>query len=189
MSGALAYKEDDSDYEIINGQVYMMSRPTIEHSQIKSNIYTAFRTYLKGKRCRPFDDGDVFLDENTNVVPDVMIICNPDIIKSRGIFGTPDLIVEIASPSTERYDRFEKFLTYEKYEVKEYWIVHPNSKSVDVYILRNGKLELDNVYTMIPDYEFKNLSEKKKALLKFEIKVSLYDDFYVKLEDIFEYID
>ena len=46
-----------------------------------------------------------------------------------------------------------------------------------------------NVYTMIPDYEWNNLSEKKKALLKFEIKVSLYDDFYVKLEDIFEYVD
>ena len=46
-----------------------------------------------------------------------------------------------------------------------------------------------NVYTMIPDYDWNNLSEKKKALLKFEIKVSLYDDFYVKLEDIFEYVD
>ena len=48
---------------------------------------------------------------------------------------------------------------------------------------------LDDVYAVIPDYEYKDMSEKDKALTKFEIKVSLYDDLYVKLEDIFEYIE
>ena len=185
----LAYKSEREDYEIINGKVYMMARPSMEHSQIKSNIYMAFRNYLKGKRCRPFDDGDVFLDDDTNVVPDVMIVCNPEIIKKRGIFGTPDLIVEIASPSTVRFDRFEKFAAYEKYGVKEYWIVSPEAKSVEVYLLKEGKLILDEIYSIYPDYELDRLNERQKALVKREIKVSLYDDFYVKLDDIFEYID
>ena len=180
---------DEPDYEIIDNQTYMMARPSMEHSQIKSNIYMAFRNYLKGKRCRPFDDGDVFLDDDTNVVPDVMIVCNPEIIKKRGIFGTPDLIVEIASPSTVRFDRFEKFAAYEKYGVKEYWIVNPGSKSVEVYLLKEGKLILDEIYSIYPDYELDRLNERQKALIKHEIKVSLYDDFYVKLDDIFEYID
>ena len=180
---------DRIDYEMIDGQIHMMSRPTMEHAQIQGNILYAFRNYLKGKRCRPFSDGDVFLDKNTNVVPDVMIICNPEIIKSRGVFGTPDLIVEIASPSTFAYDRMKKFNAYEKYGVREYWIVHPKSKSVEVYLLKNGKLVLDNIYSIYPDYELDRLTDEEKAAIQHEIKISLYDDFYVKLDDIFEYIE
>ena len=189
MSTAFAHQEDRQNYEIINGVTYMMARPTTDHMVVEGNIFNAFKTYLKGKKCRPFNEVDVFLGEKDNFVPDVMIVCNPDIIKKRGIFGTPDLIVEIVSYSTARHDRMEKFFAYEKYGVKEYWIVHPDSKSVEVYIRQDDKLVIDNVYAIIPDYEWNDLSEEKKALLKFEIKVSLYDDFYVKLEDIFEYIE
>ena len=189
MSGAPAYQEEHEDYELIDGVAYMMSRPTMEHSQVKSNIYTAFRTYLKGKSCRPFDDGDVFLSKKDNFVPDVMIICNPEIIKKKGIFGAPDLVVEILSPSTANKDRGLKFKTYEKFGVKEYWIVSPEAKTVEVYLLNEGKLEFNYSYLIYPDYEWESLTEEEKAEVKMEIKVSLYDDFYVKLEDIFEDVE
>ncbi|MBR1397895.1 MAG: Uma2 family endonuclease [Selenomonadaceae bacterium] len=180
---------DEPDYEIIDGQTYMMAKPSTNHMQISGNIFNVFKNYLKGKRCRPFFEVDVFLSDDDNVIPDVMIVCNPEIIKKRGIFGTPDLIVEIVSPSTVRFDRFEKFAAYEKYGVKEYWIVNPASKSVEVYLLKEGKLILDEIYNIYPDYELDRLNERQKSLIKREIKVSLYDDFYVKLDDIFEYID
>ena len=179
---------DNVDYEMIDGDIYMMARPTSEHMQIEGNIFHSFKTYLKGKRCIPMHETDVFFNKSTNVVPDVMIICNPEIIKSRGIFGTPDLIVEIASPSTVKFDRMKKFETYEKYGVKEYWIVHPQSKSVEVYLRKDDKLVLDNIYYRYNDYG-EEITEEEKDLIQHEIKVSLYEDFYVKLEDIFEYID
>ena len=180
---------DEPDYEIIDGQTYMMARPNVNHDRVQANVRRIFDNYLKGKRCRTFGEVDVFLSDDDNVIPDVMIVCNPEIIKKRGIFGTPDLIVEILSPSTAHKDRIMKLAVYEKYGVKEYWIISPEAKSVDVYILKDGKLILDEVYYIYPDYELDRLNERQKALVKREIKVSLYDDFYVKLDDIFEYID
>ena len=181
-----AYKCEREDYEIINGKVYMMSRPSINHAQIEGNINSIFKTYLKGKTCRPFNEVDVFFDDDNNFVPDVLIVCNPAIIREAGIYGTPDLIVEILSKTTAVKDKMDKFIAYEKYGVKEYWIVNPFDKSVEVYINRENKFYRDGVYQFYNDDEYNNLNEDQKALASREIKVSLYDDFYVKLEDIFE---
>ena len=177
---------DREDYEIINGQVYMMSRPNTDHMKIELNIATIFKNYLKGKRCMPFNEVDVFFSEEDNFIPDVIIVCDPEIIEDDGIHGTPDLVVEILSPSTARNDKIKKKIAYEKYGVKEYWIVDPLGKSVEVYLRKNNKLELDDVYSIYKDFEWKKLSEEEKATVKKAVKVSLYDDFYVTLDDIFE---
>ena len=189
MDSALAYKYENNDYEIINGETYMMARPNMKHVTIQGNIFNAFKNHLKGKRCQPFDDGDVFLSENNNFVPDVMIVCDPEIVEDDGIHGAPDLVVEILSPSTARRDKNEKFFAYEKYGVKEYWIVSPEAKSVDVYLLKDGKFVLDDVYSIYPDYEMKRLSDEEKAEVKYSIKVSLDDDLEVPLVDIFERVN
>ena len=183
---AYAMTEDQEDYEVINGQVYMMARPSTSHDQVQGNIRGAFKNYLKGKRCRTFGEVDVFLDDDNNVVPDIMIVCNPDIVKERGIYGVPDLIVEILSPSTANRDKLNKRELYERFGVKEYWIVDPSNKSVEVYLLKNDTLKLDKFYIIYPDYAWEDLTDEQKAAVALEIKVSLYDDFYVKLEDIFE---
>ena len=185
MDSALAYKSEREDYEIINGKVYMMARPGIKHDRIQGNVRRKFDDYLKGKRCRPFGEVDVFLGDD-NVVPDAIIVCNPDIIEENGIHGAPDLVVEILSPSTGQRDKFEKRELYEKFGVKEYWIIDPFSKSVEVYLLKDGKLTLNNFYMVYRDYEWARLTDEQKAAAQLEIKVSLYDDFIIKLEDIFE---
>ena len=183
----LAYAvRDHEDYEIINGKVYMMSRPSINHSRIERNISGIFQNYLRGNRCESFDEVDVVFDDDNNYVPDVIIVCDPDIVKEKGIFGTPDLVVEILSPSTAVKDKMDKLKAYEKFGVKEYWIVSPQEKSVDVYLLKDGRLERCGVYQFYTEEEYNDLNEEQKALAKREIKVSLYDDFYVTLEDIFE---
>ena len=183
---AYAKASDDETYEIINGQVYMMSRPSTRHMKIEGNILYALKTYLKGKSCQPFNETNVFFAEDNIFVPDVMIVCDPEIIEDDGVHGTPDLIVEILSPSTARNDKISKKIIYEKYGVKEYWIIDQFSKSVEVYLLKDGKLELDDVYSTYQDFEWKRLTEEEKAAIKKAIKVSIYDDFYVTLEDIFE---
>ena len=186
---AYAMTEDQEDYEVINGQIYMMSRPNTNHMKVEGNIFFAFKSYLKGKKCVPFNETDVFFDDDNNFVPDVMIVCDPNIIKYKGIFGTPDLVVEILSPSTALNDKMSKFFAYEKYGVKEYWIVSPREKSVEVYLLKDGRFERDGFYQFYTEEEYNDLTEKQKAFVKREIKVSLYNDLYVTLDDIFEGIE
>ena len=189
MSAALALQEEREDYEMINGMSYIMARPDINHVQINGNICSIFRNYLKSKSDRTFCKVDIFLSKFYNVVPDVIIIRNLEIINKTGVFGTPDLIVEVSSPSKASILRVEKFKLYEKYGVKEYWIVHQEEKSVEVYLRQDDKLILNKIYSIYPDYEWEKLTDEQKAEVPLEIKVSLYDDFYVKLEDIFEYVD
>ena len=186
MSAAFAYQEEYKDYEVIDGQIYMMSRPSMNHQRVSGNIYGIFDNYLDGRRCEAILEQDVYFSEEDNFIPDVMIVCNPDIIEEDGIHGVPDLIVEILSKSTAKRDRSDKFLKYEKYGVREYWIVDPFSKSVEVYHLKDGKFEYDNTYVIYTDQEWRKLTDKERENAKFEIKVSIYDDLIVQLKDIFK---
>ena len=182
MNGALAYKDDYEEYELINGQEYMMSRPSIDHIRIEGNIHSNFKNYLRGKRCQAFLEPDVFLSEkDDHVIPDVVIVCNPDIITDLRIEGVPDLIVEILSPSTARKDRMVKLFTYEKYGVKELWLVDPRGKSVEVYLLRDGKFDLDSIHYLYSQrtWASMNAEERAEAEAQQAIKVSLYEDFIV----------
>lgn len=198
---ATAYKDDSvlkQRIELIDGKVFMMSpRPRYEHVTISSNIYFLFRMYLEGKSCKPFADGfDVYLDEKNKFFPDVMIVCNKDIIKHDGIHGTPDLIVEVLSPSTVKNDRGKKKHAYEKAGVKEYWLVNPFERDVEVYLNKNGAFILDRIYYYLTDEEIADnaaLEDDDKYKLSSEIytdiKVSIFDNLTIKLKDIFANID
>ena len=191
MSGAVTYKEEYEAYEFINGREYMMARPSIDHIQIGGNIYAQFKNYLRGKRCRTFNEPDVYINYADHVIPDVVIVCNPAIITKQRIEGVPDLVVEILSRSTARKDRMEKLLLYERCGVKEYWIVDPRGKSVEVYLLCDGKFELDDIYYFYTAEEWSAMDEKERseAEAQQKIKVSLYDDFIVDVKDVFEDVD
>lgn len=184
MYGNLAYQEEPWE-EKLKGKVVLMSpRPSVNHNRVSSRIFAAFHNHLKGKTCEAFGDGtDVYLTDDDLVIPDAMIICNKDIIKKDGIHGIPDLVVEVLSPSTAKNDRGYKKDLYEKSGVKEYWIVEPETKSIEAYLLTNGKYELDEVYSILPDYI--NLSEEEKKQYPDEITVSLYGNFSIPLEEIF----
>ena len=189
MSGALAYQEEYETYEIINGETYMMSSPKTNHTRINGNLHNIFSDYLKGKRCESFNNLNLFLDEDNFYIPDEMIVCNPDIVEDDGIHGVPDLIDEILSKSTADRDRYEKFAKYEQYGVKEYWIVDPFMKRVEVYHLKDGKFVKYASCQVYTDREIKLLSERERAEIVPEIKVSLYDDFIVQVKDIFERVN
>ena len=178
-------------YEIIDGEEYEVSSQTLSHSRICSNINLIFDRYIdiNDKNAESFFRLSVYFSDKDIFVPDIIIVRNPDIIKEDGVYGTPDLVVEILSKATLGRDRNKKFFKYEKYGVKEYWIVDPFSKSVEVYLLQNNKFILDDIYSIYLDYEWKMLTDKEKAEAKFEIKVSLYDDFVVQVKDIFERVN
>lgn len=73
---------------------------------VSGNIFGIFRDYLKGKKCTPIQDSfDLYLDDENQFVPDFMVVCDTDKIKPDGVYGAPDLVVEVLSPSTAKNDK------------------------------------------------------------------------------------
>ena len=182
----LAYKEPPR-VELIEGKTYLMSpRPRIDHNRVSLRIFYLFEQYLEGKRCVAFGDGTgVYLDNKNHYIPDAMIVGNRSIIHDDAIYGAPDLVVEVLSPSTASNDRGPKMRQYAKAGVKEYWIVTPIGRSVEVYCNHDGRFELSYVYTDVSEEELSHMDDDDREKLRAEIPVSLYDDFRVKVKDIF----
>ena len=192
MNPASALKNRDELFsETINGQTVLMSpRPAVSHNAVITNLSRIFSTFLRGKRCRLFSDGvDVHLDETNTFVPDVMIVCDKSKIHPDGVYGAPDLVVEVLSPSSVTRDRGIKKNIYAKNGVREYWIADPVSKSIEVYYLQNGQLDFDHAYVSFPDWEWARMTDEEKDAACLSVKVSLYDDLLVDVREVFEDVD
>lgn len=188
MSENLAYQEEFAfREELIGGKLVAMSpRPSVNHNRIAGNIYNLFFNYLRGKRCEPFADGtDLYLTSTDHFIPDFMVVCDPDKIKRTHIKGAPDLVVEVLSPGTAKNDRGHKKDVYEASGVREYWIVSPKEKTVEVYLLQNGRYVLDGHYTRYSEEELEEMSEEDRAAVVTHFRCSLYDDLELSLDDIF----
>lgn len=128
---------------------------------------------------------DLYLSEHDRFIPDMMIVCDRDKIKSDGVHGAPDLVVEVLSPSTTSRDRGYKKDLYARCGVREYWIVSPSEKSVEVYQLKDADLALYDVYSVYPDWMLKKMKEEERAAVVTQFQCSLYDDLDISLDDIF----
>ncbi|MBR2527483.1 MAG: Uma2 family endonuclease [Blautia sp.] len=158
--------------ELINGCVYMMGSPTPAHQQLIGLLYYTILNHIKsnGGTCTPFvAPCAVFLDSKKTkkqwVEPDVFVICNKDKIHSDGIYGAPDWIIEVTSPSTIRNDFTKKVTLYQDYGVKEYWIVNPAGRYV-------------SVFTYFPDFQFTQYSFDSRII------PSLYPDLIININDL-----
>ncbi len=174
--------------EIIDGVEYDMTPATIKHHTIQGNLFAIIWNFLRGKSCKVFTETGVTFDEDNYFIPDLLVVCDRNKITAKGIEGAPDFVVEILSPSTKRKDMTLKKSAYEKFGVKEYWIISPKEESIEVYILQNGKYELDGVYHNINEDEIdtKHMSESEIAEIHLSLKISLYDDLEIQTKDIFE---
>ena len=183
---SFAYKYDIRT-ELLDGKIVAMASAGTNHNTVTLNIAMLFKAYLQGKPCKVFSEGaDVYLTKKDRLVPDVMVVCNRDIIKPKGVFGAPDLVVEVLSNSTAKLDRGYKKDLYERSGVKEYWLVDTNNRSIEVHLLQDEKLKLDNVYTLLTDDYIEDMTDEEQADLVHEFKTSLFDDLVIKIEDVFD---
>ena len=189
MSDNLAYQDDFIEKrreELIGGKVVMMSPASAGHTYVADNILMIFKHYLKGKNCIPFGDGLlVHVTDEDKFVPDVMVVCDRNKIKRNYIDGAPDLVVEVLTPGTAKNDKGYKKDVYERGGVPEYWIVDPSNKSIEVYLLRDNRYSLDNIYTLYPAEELSEMTEEEKKSVVTEFKCHLYDDLTIRLDEIF----
>lgn len=136
--------EGNERVEIINGEIFLMASPFRVHQEISGELFRQLANFLEGKKCRvyaaPFavrlfeKDGDNPEDVDTMVEPDITVVCDKDKLDKHGCKGAPDMVIEILSPSTRRHDRLVKLGLYQQAGVREYLIVDPENKSVQVFL-------------------------------------------------------
>ena len=176
---------DDKARELLNGFIRVISpAPPANHEMIAKKIHTAMINFIdqNGGNCQvfctPFDvrfpkSPDKTADNQiyTVVQPDICVVCDSSLIDKRGCLGAPDMVVEILSLSSLRYDLKEKFNIYEAGVVKEYWVVSPKEEGINVFILQEDTGEYDDgtVYegpAQVPVQTLPGLSINTEALFK-----------------------
>jgi Uma2 family endonuclease len=166
---------DTSIYELIKGQIVKRASPNTPHQETSFKLSVEFGIYNKQKKVGRFFAApyDVYFDEETaGVQPDLLFVSNERdfvIQKGNGIVGAPDLVVEILSSGSVDKDRVLKKDVYEQFAVKEYWVVDPVWKSVEVYRMDNDR------------YALFSFAEKEGT-----IKSSVLPDFELEIQGVFE---
>ena len=128
-SDYLAWPEEER-WELIDGEAFAMTpAPTTLHARLVLRLGHQLEAALAGHRCTPFvAPVDVVLSDDTVVQPDVFVVCDRSKIRQAGVFGPPDLVVEVLSPSTGLRDRRAKRDLYERHGVREYLLVEPEAR-------------------------------------------------------------
>ena len=137
-------------WELIDGAAFAMATPSEAHQTVLGEIFGQLRDFLKGHPCKVFvapfsvrlnaDAGD-----DTVVEPDILVVCDESKRDGKGVVGAPDLVVEVLSPSTAKYDKSTKYRLYRGSGVREYWIVDPDDKILMANVLHDGRY-LGSVY-------------------------------------------
>lgn len=143
------YGPDSERYEVIDGVRYdMLPSPRLDHQILVTEIFRALYQTCHQSGLVVVAPMDVNLDPSNTVQPDVIFISEQTqhIIRDRQIFGAPDLLVEILSPSSGAHDKIRKKRLYERFGVKEYWIVAPAYRTIDQYVWTGGTLQLTATY-------------------------------------------
>ncbi|KYO66955.1 Uma2 family endonuclease [Thermovenabulum gondwanense] len=166
---------DDKRVEIIEGRIYDMSpSPSRIHQKVVMELAFSIENYLRTSKmpCEvyiaPFDV--IFIEENQEieesksiVQPDIFVVCDKAKLTERGCMGSPDLIIEVVSPNNSSHDYIRKLHLYNRFKVKEYWIVNPQTRDILVYRL--------NVEGEFGHPEYYTFSDK--------VKVRIFKDFEV----------
>ena len=187
----LAY-DTRNDYEIIEGVKFMSPSPFKRHGKVVGRLMFSIGTYAFINRLGAAfaDNFDVNLPDGNVLRPDFIFIsaANDKIVfdnEDENFYGVPDMVAEIFSRSTMKRDMTIKKEIYERNGVKEYWIINPWSESIEVYLLRDGKYFLDNVYQNYSKEELEKLTDEERAEVSTEIPVKVLDGFTIKIKNIF----
>lgn len=151
--------EIDEMVELIKGKVFRSAAaaPRKIHQTISVRISSKLFNFLEGKSCEVFPAPfDVRLpkkslkneDVDTVVQPDISVICDKSKLDEMGCIGAPDLIIEILSPGNNKKELQNKYEVYEESGVKEYWIIHPDERTVMTYTLVHGKYSPSKLFTL-----------------------------------------
>ena len=156
--------------ELIDGKLYDMAPPSYIHQKLIMELSATIRDYIRAHKgdCEvlpaPFAV-NLTGNDKTWVEPDISVICDKNKLSDRGCEGAPDWIIEVVSPSTQPNDYGIKLFKYRTAGVREYWVVNPMKKIVNVF-------------------DFKNESMTGMYAFDDEISVSIYPELTIKISEM-----
>lgn len=158
--------------ELIDGQMYEMASPSRTHQGLLGELHRIIANYVveKGGPCEvypaPFA---VYInnDEYNYVEPDVVVICNEDKLDEKGCHGAPDWAIEIVSPSSMKMDRKLKLFKYRTAGVREYWIVDPAKRTIEVHCFFKNEEKEYTFYDTVPTGIYEDFAIDFSKLIKF----------------------
>ncbi len=131
--------------ELIGGRITVSPSPTYRHQSICGDFFWKLKSFVENEKSgEVLYEFDVHFDDDNVLRPDILFIKSErkDIIKDNWVEGVPDMVIEVISPSSAAKDTVVKREVYERFGVKEYWIVDPENEDVFVYENREGRFIL-----------------------------------------------
>lgn len=157
--------------ELSEGEITIMPPPSFTHQRVLDNVYSALKAYVQQRRLgvTVFAPLAVRLWPGKIREPDILYYAkaHQDRIGEL-VSGPPDLAIEIISAGTRKVDRHDKFYEYAQAGIAEYWLVDPEAKTVEVFVLDEG------VYTLLV-----------KAGSRQQVRSLLLKEFKLDCEKIF----
>jgi Uma2 family endonuclease len=144
----LELPESNLPTELINGEVIVSPSPEVYHQDVVGHTYLLLMGRVPSGKVY-ISPLDVYLDDQNVVQPDVLWVAEGSkcvVADGKRLKGGPDLVVEVLSPNTARFDKKEKFRLYEKYGVREYWMVDPQLRLIEVWQRREERFDRLDVY-------------------------------------------
>ena len=137
-----ALPADGRRYELHDGELLVTAAPGLPHQRLVGNLFVLLRQHVQvhGLGEVFVSPVDCILSDTTVVQPDIVYLgsARSSLASARGIEGAPTLGVEIVSTSTARIDRGAKFQLYARHGMPYYWIVDPEARSIEAYVLAEG---------------------------------------------------
>ena len=169
-------EEDENRYELIDGELIVLYSHSWVHQSVLGNLSSLLYKSVRAEKMGNTVAGllDVFLSEYDVFHPDLLFISNErrSIIHSDGLYGAPDLVIEVLSAETEQRDLTVKRERYEMFDVKEYWLAAPIAKTITVLRSKDGKFEWVGVFT-------EGMTIETPQLPGLQVDVSAVFDYYV----------
>lgn len=147
---AATLQENNLPTELWDGGLVMSPAPSFLHQEIVDRLHDRLKTWVRSHRLGKTATApvDMVLAPRRAVQPDLVFIANERLgIIGERIEGAADLVVEVLSPGTRRRDRLDKRDLYEQHGVKEYWLVDPEARTVEVLFLERGAYRLAGRWT------------------------------------------
>lgn len=163
-------------------QIQDMAGASPEHSLLIVNFVSAIRKQLKNSTCYVYSDNIQYSfktedGEVKTLIPDASINCRIKSRRGNTFLDAPRFVMEVLSPSTEKFDRTEKMELYRQQEIEEYWIVDIRKKSVEIY-------ELDYEGGVPGYYLWDIITEQNKE----KLKLIHFPNIQITFEELFEEI-
>ena len=134
LSEFLAWENEQPErHEFYRGEIFAMVGARRVHGRVVSNLSRRFSEALDGSPCQVFVEGmKVQIDTDTVLYPDVFVTCDKTDLATEMVFRAPTLVIEVLSPSTQAYDRSQKFALYRRIPaLREYILVDPDTRRVE----------------------------------------------------------